>query len=85
VWDRGEYQAAPAADHGTLKCKMGVAPVFGAPDEIETADQTLRTGGGRQAAGFNWGLMSPMPRAVWTWQLGVVLVAVAAVAFLLIL
>jgi hypothetical protein len=45
VWDRGEYQAAPAVDHGTLKCKMGVAPVFGAPDEIETADQTLRTVG----------------------------------------
>jgi hypothetical protein len=39
VWDRGEYQAAPAADHGTLKCKMGFAPVFGVPDEIETANQ----------------------------------------------
>jgi hypothetical protein len=39
VWDRGKYQAAPAADHGTLKCKMGFAPVFGTPDEIETADQ----------------------------------------------
>src|ERR1700683_1712758 len=39
VWDRGEYQAALAADHGTLKRKMGLALVFGAPDEIETADQ----------------------------------------------
>jgi hypothetical protein len=39
VWDRGEYRAVPAVDHGTLKCKMGFAPVFGAPDEIETADQ----------------------------------------------
>jgi hypothetical protein len=39
VWDRGEYRAVPAADHGTLKCKMGFALVFGAPDEIETADQ----------------------------------------------
>jgi hypothetical protein len=36
VWDRGEYQAAPAADHGTLRRKMGLALVFGAPDEIET-------------------------------------------------
>jgi hypothetical protein len=42
VWDRGEYQAAPAVDHGTLKCKMGFAPVFGAPDEIETADQRFK-------------------------------------------
>jgi hypothetical protein len=39
VWDRGEYQAAPAADHGTLRRKMGLALVFGVPDEIETADQ----------------------------------------------
>jgi hypothetical protein len=39
VWDRGEYQVAPAVDYGTLKCKMGFAPVFGAPDGIETADQ----------------------------------------------
>jgi len=37
VWDRGEYQAALAADHGALKRKMEFAPVFGAPDEIETA------------------------------------------------
>jgi hypothetical protein len=40
VWVRGEYQAVPAVDHGTLKCKMGFAPVFGAPDEIKTADKS---------------------------------------------
>jgi hypothetical protein len=28
--------------------------------------------------------MGPMPHGVWTWQLGVVLVAVAVVAFLLV-
>ena len=39
MWDRGGYQAVPAVDHGTLKCKMGFAPVFGAPDEIKTTNQ----------------------------------------------
>ena len=39
MWDRGEYQAVPGTDHGTLKCKMEFAPVFGAPDETEAADQ----------------------------------------------